>query len=119
MLSHYRALLVREPSLQWAEIWSLASYSKDLSPAAAAPVRLPPGRLRGTAEQVLADLDATHAAYQEYLLACAVPLLIQADPRFGNRESQLVTAVSERVDSIPAARAALAAIRRYGYRSKR
>ncbi|GIZ96656.1 MULTISPECIES: hypothetical protein [Tsukamurella] len=116
VLRRYRAVLVREAALQWAEVWSLATYSRDLAPRISGPMKLKPGRLRGTAEQVLADLDATTPAYQEYLLTCAIPLLVQADPRFGNQDQQLVAVLSDRVDSVPAARTAMAALRRYAHR---
>lgn len=118
VLPHYRSVLESESELQWAEVWSLATYSKDLSPAVREPTAVETGSLRGTAAQVLADLESTAPAYQEYLLECAIPLLIQADPRFGEQEARLVSAVSARLDSMPAAHTAMEAIRRYGEQTR-
>lgn len=91
----YRRQLMRDPALQWNEVWSLATYAGDLPRDRVDRYPIRKGAFRKTASRILADLESAGESYRGYLLTCAVPLLVSHDPTFGNQRSRLTDVVEK------------------------
>ncbi|MGL6234663.1 MAG: hypothetical protein ACRC20_04905 [Segniliparus sp.] len=95
---HYGQMTSRNTLLGMVERWSFPTYNRDAT--ATTDFSLPGSvLLRNTAVELLGDLGTPNEAYFFYLVAVAVPLMLQYDPTLGLKASQVGAAVVTRMET--------------------
>jgi hypothetical protein len=95
---HYAKEVASTSLLSLIEAWAFPTYSRDAKPTA--DFTLPPSLLlRRTAAEILRELATYNDAYFYYLVATALPLILQRDPTFGLRAPELSTLIETRMST--------------------
>jgi hypothetical protein len=95
----YRLLVDRHRAAELVEEWALPSWTRDCRPTM--DMTLPGSLLlRGTAAEVLREIDSYGAGYLHYLVTVYVPRALELDPTFGLRVTELRTALFARRETV-------------------
>ncbi|TDZ77134.1 hypothetical protein [Mycobacteroides salmoniphilum] len=91
LVDWYRTRVAAQCDLSANEIWSHATYARDISISRR---KLPKSlALRSTARAIMLDIECQNDTYAYYLLTVALPLLLRADSTFGGQRQRMVQAV--------------------------
>ena len=93
----YSRSVADNPLLARNELWSLASYCADVQQTADFSLAAKCG-LRKTAAEVLLDISSRNHAYLYYLVATAIPVLLDYDPSFGLSRARISRTLRERLE---------------------
>jgi hypothetical protein len=109
----YEYKVAHEPLAKIIEDWAFPTYMRDAPPTN--DFTLPRSlSLRQTAVQVIKEIESYNEAYLYYLSKVYIPRALERDPKFGERRSELASALERRLESCsqPKVRAALENLRR-------
>lgn len=97
LAQRYERMVNETPILSLIEEWSFPTYARDNKPSVDFTI---PGSilLRKTAIEVLREIDSYSDAYLYYLCTTYLPLALTRDPTFGLKLSELLQALSTRLE---------------------
>jgi hypothetical protein len=99
LAQRYRRMVAETPVLSSIEDWSFPTYTRDSRPNADFSL---PGSilLRNTATEIIREIGTYTDAYLYYLCTTYLPIALTRDPTFGLRITDLIQAISARVETI-------------------
>lgn len=93
----YQRSVEQSPLLRVNEIWSLATYARDV--ARTLDFTLPQkSTLTKTAAEIVRDVAELNEVYLYYVASTAVPTLLGHDPTFGSQGARLTDALTARLE---------------------